>query len=386
MEAVFSSYSSGVKTGCDAWAYNYSSDALAKNMRSMIAFFNKQVGDFMKSTMEAKDFIDTDPRKISWSANLLSDMKNGRSGKFSESSIYTGCYRPFAKQHVYFHRQFNQRVYRMPPIFPEPGSMNRVICVCGPGAGKGFSGLMVESVPNLHFHDSSQCFPLYVYDERRDGEMDFGSGDDSRHINVSDYVLGEFQASYSGTTINKEDIFYYVYGVLHSPEYKRRFKADLKKMLPRIPKAKDFWAFAKAGRTLADIHLGYEDAKPYPAKEHSTDLGLDPSTLYHVQKMYFGKSGKQVDKSTIVYNSRVTLTDIPLEAYEYVVNGKPAIEWIMERYKVTVDKASGIKNDPNDWAKEHDEPRYIIDLLKRVVTVSLETMKIVKSLPKLEEK
>ena len=170
-------------------------------------------------------------------------------------------------------------------------------------------------------------------------------------------------------------------------------------MLPRIPfpqEKKDFWKFSQAGRDLAEWHLNYETVEPYPVNEHSSNLTLDPSTAYLVQKMTFGRptaeqkaSGDKHDKTTIHYNSHVTLSGIPLEAYEYVVNGKPAIEWIMERYQITVDNGkdgSGIKNDPNDWAKEHNQPRYILDLVKRVVRVSLETMKIVDSLPALNEK
>jgi predicted helicase len=189
--------------------------------------------------------------------------------------------------------------------------------------------------------------------------------------------------------VTKEDIFYYVYGILHSPEYRRRFAADLKKMLPRIPltkRAADFQAFAQAGRDLAHWHLNYETIEPYPVTEHSETLVLDPAEHFKVHKMTFGRKTKAIDKTTIIYNSHVTLSGIPLEAYDYVVNGNPAIEWNMERYQVTRDKDSGIVNDPNDWAKEHNQPRYIIDLLKRVVRVSLETMKIVAGLPGLNER
>jgi predicted helicase len=193
----------------------------------------------------------------------------------------------------------------------------------------------------------------------------------------------------SAPKVKKEDIFYYVYGILHSPEYRRRFAADLKKMLPRIPltkRAADFQAFAQAGRDLAQWHLNYETIEPYPVTEHSETLVLDPAEHFKVHKMTFGRKAKAIDKSTIIYNSHVTLSGIPLEAYDYVVNGKPALEWIMERYQVTRDKDSGIVNDPNDWSKEHNQPRYIIDLLKRVVRVSLETMKIVAGLPGLNER
>ena len=208
--------------------------------------------------------------------------------------------------------------------------------------------------------------------------------------------MAHFSSIYSGEVLTKEDLFYYVYGILHSPEYRTRFAADLKKMLPRIPltkETKDFKAFSDAGRTLAEWHLNYETIEPWNVTEHSDKLALDPWELYKVQKMIFARptaeqkqAGAKWDKTKIIYNSDVTLSGIPLEAYDYVVNGKPAIEWIIERYQFTRDKDSGIVNDPNDWCKEHNQPRYIIDLIKRVVRVSIETMKIVKTLPALNER
>jgi predicted helicase len=132
--------------------------------------------------------------------------------------------------------------------------------------------------------------------------------------------------------------------------------------------------------------LNYETVEPWPVAEHHSELLSDAATDFLVQKMTFGRKDKQVDKTTIHYNARITLTGIPLETYDYVVNGKPALEWIMERYQITVDKDSGIRNDPNDWAREHNQPRYILDLVKRIVRVSIETMKIVNALPALNER
>ena len=193
--------------------------------------------------------------------------------------------------------------------------------------------------------------------------------------NITDAMLSEFRTQYADVKISKEDIFYYVYGVLHSPEYKTRFASDLKKMLPRIPFVQDFWAFSKAGRDLAALHLNYETIEQYPLQEFSN---LDPD--YTVDKMKFPS---KADKSKIIYNSQITLSGIPLEAYDYVVNGKSAIEWIMERYAKSEDKDSGIKNNPNDWS---ENPRYILDLVKRIVAVSVGSVAIVKGLPDLEER
>jgi len=195
--------------------------------------------------------------------------------------------------------------------------------------------------------------------------------------------LGDFDLI-RDPSISKEDIFFYVYGVLHSPEYKQRFASDLKKMLPRIPFAQDFRVFCNAGRELSRWHLSYETVEPFPLSEESKRLVMEDGD-YRVSKMTFGKKDGKPDKTVITYNAHLTLRDIPLEAYEYVVNGKSAIEWIMERYQITVDKSSGIKNNPNDWCAEHGNPRYIVDLIKRIVRVSVESSAIVKGLPPLQE-
>ena len=279
----------------------------------------------------------------------------------------------------------------------------------------GVTPLITDCLPDLHSNGDAQCFPLYYYEELKSNDL-FASKDKYvRKDAVSDYILKQARIQYNEPKIKKEDIFYYVYGFLHSEEYRTEFAADLKKMLPRIPlvdSADDFWAFSNAGRKLAEIHLNYETAEPYKvfivsSKSNEADLPMfsmadesraffsdeAPETLYKVRQMRFakkscydskGKAKNVDDKTRIVYNDKITIANIPLEAYEYVVNGKSAIEWIMERYAVTTDKASGITNDPNDWAIEHDDPKYIYNLLLRIITVSLETMKIVNDLPKLK--
>jgi predicted helicase len=266
---------------------------------------------------------------------------------------------------------------------------------------------MVGCLFSLQANHGTQCFPLYLYekDEPPEGELLSRAQEGElvdgyrRRSAITDAIHADFRAAYEGKggqEVSKEDIFYYVYGVLHSPEYRTRFASDLKKMLPRIPftrEAADFRKFAQAGRDLAQWHLHYETVEPWPVKEHHDELLSDPAKDFLVQKMTFARPtpeqkarGEKWDRTTIHYNSRITLTGIPLEAYDYVVNGKPALEWIMERYAVTVDKDSGIKNDPNDWAREHKQPRYILDLVKRIVRVSIETMKIVNGLPPLNER
>lgn len=300
-------------------------------------------------------------------------------------------YRPYNRQWLYFDAMFNDRQGKSPLFFPSQNHQNIVISVTGIGASKAFSSVVTNCVPNLHLHDTGQCFPLYWYEKIEGGTEPQGemfsaasapnAGGYVRSDAITDWALDAFRSHYGDATITKEDIFWYVYGILHSPEYKQRFAADLKKMLPRIPFAEDFRAFSDAGRQLGDWHLNYETVAPFPLTEEAKRLVMEQDD-YLVTKMTFGKKDGKPDKSVIVYNPHLVLRDIPLEAYEYVVNGKPAIEWIMERYQATVDKASGIKNDPNEWS---EDPRYIVDLLKRIVRVSLESVRIVKALPALRE-
>jgi predicted helicase len=310
---------------------------------------------------------------------VKADLTRNKPGTFEKTHLVRSMYRPFCKQWLYFDRQFNERVLQMPKIFPNENLANVVICISAPGGTKESSALIINAIPDLHLTDTSQCFPLYTYEktEQTDGLFATPANNYIKRDNIPNAILADFRKTY-GDKLTKEDIFYYVYGILHSPDYKQRFAADLKKMLPRIPLVQDFSAFSHAGRQLAQWHLNYETIEPYPLQEITQGLPLDPKAFYRVQEMKFAKK----DKTTLIYNANVTLTGIPLETYDYIVNGKPALEWIIERYQITTHKDSGIRNDPNDWS---DNPRYIIDLVKRIVQVSLETVKIVKTLPKIGE-
>lgn len=283
----------------------------------------------------------------------------------------------------------------------EPGVDNVAITVKAAGSSKEFSALLVKYIPDLHLVGDTQVFPLYRYKELTDDKSEWEvvinkhlagkivtAPSGKRYVrieNITDWALNEYRRCFSDD-VTKEDIFYYVYGILHSREYRERYRNELKKMLPRIPfisSIEDFWAFSNAGRRLAELHLNYETIEPCPLKE---EINGDPDdlTTYKISKMRFRKTrDRKDDKTTIIYNENITLSGIPLEAYEYVVNGKPAIEWVMERYKVSRDRKSGIINDPNKWLEEQGNPRYIVDLIKRLVRVSIETMKIVEGLPSL---
>jgi predicted helicase len=286
----------------------------------------------------------------------------------------------------------------VPRIFPHAKAENTVIHITGIGVKTGFSALITEKLPNFHNVDTGQCFPLYLYEETKPEEGLFATADGetgfTRREAITDDGLTYFQAAYPGEAITKEDLFYYIYGLLHAPDYRERFKNNLSKALPRIPAVRtfaDFSAFRDAGRRLGDLHVNFESVEPYLVTFKEGDHALineaqdDPLKFYRVKKMKFGGKGKDKDKTTVIYNDNITMQNIPLEAYDYVVNGKPALEWVMERQVVKQDKASGIVNDANDYANETiGDPRYPLDLFRRVITVSLETMRIMNGLPKLD--
>ncbi|MDR1036229.1 MAG: helicase, partial [Deltaproteobacteria bacterium] len=392
-------YSHGISTARDAWCYNSSEKSLRSNIRKTIVFFNGQRESFHKlfpdkmMNQNILDLVDKDSSKISWTRALLTDLSKDKQIAYRASNVVVSSYRPFFKQCLYRDRSLNEVTGQIPRLFPTPDNPNQVICV---SAFRDGLPLMSDNIPDLHFNGDSQCFPLYWYDEEGDGHEKrnlFSSGHGKgksingyvRHDGITDWIFDECRKMHGKVTprVSKLQIFHYVYGILHSPNYAEAFSADLKKSLPRIPLLQDseaYLTFADAGKALAKLHLGYETAKPYPARVIGTDSGR-----FQVVKMRFGKGRDGcADRTVIQYNDAIRVENVPTEAYEYVLNGKPAIEWIMERYQIKTDKNSGIKNDPNDWAEEHGVPMYVLDLLLRVITVSVETMRIVKGLPRLD--
>ena len=405
--ALFSKYSNGIKSQRDDWVFNASKKATESNILRLIGFYNREVERFhevhgnldKKARDELVDgFIDNDPSHISWTRALKGDLAKNKAIEFDSSKITCALYRPFTKQWLYFDRRLNEMVYQIPRLFPTGEFENIAIGFSSPDSRSKLSAIITNCVPSLHTADmvGSQFFPLYIYDLVDDSSADggelFGNGIGEsvlkmqRRDGISEAGLAHFQTAYPSESVTKEDIFYYVYGLLHSPDYRTRYADNLSKELPRIPcikTAAGFWAFSKAGRALAELHLNYETVEAYPV---TLDLGTRLAALtdseYRVTKMKFAS---KADKSTVVYNPHITIRNIPLEAYEYVVNGKPALEWVMERQAVTTDKDSGIVNDANLWATETmGNARYPLDLFCRVITVSLETQKIIKSLPALD--
>lgn len=410
-KSIFVINSGGVKTNRDAWAYNPSRSSVYSNMKAMISFYNNEVDRFQKLhghlPKKAKEelslgFINTDSTKISWDRVQKWGVASGRKVPFREDSLRTSLYRPFTRQWLYFDRFYNNCVYQMPAIFPDGLTTNRVICLSGVGHRGNFSALMAEETPSLNYADmdNNQCFPRYCYstgieaadDDRQTGLFEAPSSvSGERRDAITDEGLAHFQAAYPGEAITKDDLFHYVYGLLHSEDYRARYADNLSKQLPRVPTVKqaaDFWAFVEAGRRLGDLHCNFDAAEPFPVTIAEGDLRLahisDPERFYRVEKMKFGGRRPSQDKTTVIYNSNITITGIPEEAYDYVVNGKSALEWVMERQCVKIDKASGIINDANRYAIETaGDPAYPLLLFQRVITVSLETLKIVRGLPPL---
>ena len=367
-EAVFKTYSLGVITARDAWAYNSEQNALARNMKRMIDFYNEQTYNWARHAdrnEEVGDFVDPDHTKIGWTYRLKQSLKKGSTIDYSPEKIRTSLYRPFTKSHLYFDRTLNERVYGLPSIFPtqQTEKENQVIMVPGVGGRTGYWCFCADVIPNqpLTSLDISQCFPFYTYDE-------CGG---NRRENITDWALDHFRAHYRDETITKWDIFHYVYGLLHHPGYRERYQANLKRDLPRIPFAPDFRAFAEAGARLAQLHVGYEEQPEYRLRQVETpDMPLD----WRVEKMRLSK-----DKTQLRYNNFLTLDGIPAATFGYRLGNRSALEWVIDQHRVKTDKRSGIVNDPN----RGDDPQYIVRLIGKVISVSLETVGIVERLPEL---
>ncbi len=366
VNTIFKTYSLGVVTNRDAWACNFDARALTENLSRMMEFYNTEVGRWerrMDRDISVTDFVDTDKTKVKWTRSLLSKLRNGRQAAFSPEKVRTAHYRPFTKLNLYFDRMMNECVYVMPSIFPIPETEkeNRVICVSGPASKKPFQVFMVDVIPCMDLLEKTQCFPFYTYDE--DGT--------NRRENITDWTLAAFRSRYGDASITKWDIFNYTYGLLHHPSYSEAYQANLRRDLPHLPFAPDFWAFAKAGAQLAELHVNYESQPEYPLRlEENPDASPD----WRVEKMKLSK-----DKTEIRYNEWLTLADIPAEAFAYRLGAISALEWVVERYRVKRDKPSGIVNDANCAAAE----RSIVELIRKVTWVSLETVRVVAGLPAL---
>ena len=417
--AVFRQFSSGLKTNRDAWCYNFSREAVASNMRRLIDNYNAVVDAGITSST-----VKMDPTQINWIHQLLYDLDRGKKHQYKQSALRHGLYRPFCYQYAYFASEMNNRIYQLPQLFPTSEHSNLCINV-STDYRKEFTSFLTAFLPDLSVVATAQAFSLYTWEplsptsgsepdlfadlataseSRTDGPATASSLDFSRPIgdqipvildgyrrvdNVTDATLASYREHYGDAGITKEDIFFYVYALLHHPEYRERYEDDLKKMLPHIPRAAGFHTYASVGRELADLHVNYERVEPYQSvqEEASLHAPTDPWERYRIgeRKMRFPKLGRRdKDFTRLEYNEYVTLTGIPAEAQGYSISGRSPLEWIIDRYHVKTDKASGIVNDPNDFLREQGRPDAVVDLIKRLVTVSMRTQELLETLPKLE--
>jgi predicted helicase len=397
---IFKNYGRGVATSRDAWAYNFNQKVLAENMQRTIDFYNLQVLKFKRKycvptlehgnekeklslssssvsdeieklprssshapAWELENFIDNfvsyDDKQISWSRDLKLDLKRNKFAEFEMFKIRHSLYRPFTKQYLFFDRIMNEEVYQFPQIFPNPETEkeNLIICVAGIGDRKGFGCFVSNLILSLDFSfEKAQCFPFYIYDENGN----------NRQENISDWALETYQKHYNDLKITKRDIFYYVYGLLHAKNYREKYAQNLKKELPRIPFVKDFWFVSTIGKELADLHLNYENAQPFDLESE-----INEPVDWKVEKMRLSK-----DKKNLVYNQSITFLNIPEKVFEYKLGNRSALEWVIDQYRIKTDERSGIINDPN----QIDNEIYIIDLIMKIITVSLKTVDLTEQL------
>ncbi len=356
--------SNGVKTNRDTWAYNFDRDALASSVMRFIETYNAEVDRWRRrggNTTAIDAFVTNDDKAIKWSEALKLNLQRGTYGQYDESHIRAALYRPYCKQWLYFDRLLNERVYQLPQFFPTPASEgeNQVIWI-KVGSEWPMFALATSIIPDLLPQGGSQCFPFSTYAE--DGS--------NRRENITDWALGQFQARY-GPDVTKWDIFHYVYGLLHHPQYRARYAENLKRELPRIPLLPErahFAACVHAGRDLMRLHLDYEQVREHPLQWiESRDVPIS----WRVEKMKLSP-----DKTSLRVNDWLTLAGIPAACADYRLGNRSALEWIIDQYQVSTDKRSGITSDPN----RADDPEYIVRLVARVVTVSLETARLVREL------
>ena len=416
---IFQQFSLGLGTNRDAWCYNFSGTAVSSNMHRMIDNYNSQVKAKRTSANAT-----TDATQINWNDRLLRDLNSQKNHHYEHAALRVSMYRPFCIQHVYFSREMNNRTYQLPQLFPTIAHRNLSFVVSRGDIAK-IGPLMTDFLPDLHLVGDAQTFPLYTWEplsptsgsepdlfadlaitseSQTSGEATASSLDFSRPIgdqipvivdgyrrvdNVTDATLASYREHYGDAGITKEDIFFYVYALLHHPEYRERYEDNLKKMLPHIPRAAGFHTYASVGRELADLHVNYEQVEPYPSVQEEASLHAPEDAWQRYQigtrKMRFPKLGrKEKDYTRLEYNEYVTLVGIPEQAQHYTISGRSPLDWVIDRYYVKTDKASGIVNDPNDFLREQGRPDAVVDLIKRLVTVSMRTQELLSTLPPLE--
>jgi predicted helicase len=368
IKTIFKTYSLGSRTSRDDWAYDFDQNYLQQKMTRFIETYKGEVDRWRRrddNSVKIDDFVSYDDTKIKWSEGLKDNLRRGNDTKFDAKKIRQSLYRPFSRKWLYFDRIVNERVYQLPLFFSMPSSEleNIVICVPGLGDRKGFGCLAANTIPSMDLaFEKVQCFPFYTYSE--DGS--------NRRENITDWALKQFQAKY-GEQVSKWDIFHYVYGMLHHPQYRELYRENLKRDLPHIPLVlheEAFGACVSVGRQLMTMHVDYEVEEEYPLREdYNRDVPYEQSLC--VEKMKLSP-----DKTTLLYSKGLTLEGIPPECFAYRLGNRSALEWVIDQYQVSTDKRSGIESDPN----RPDDAEYIVRLVKQVVTVSVKTVQLVQEL------
>ena len=380
--SAFSLFSMGVKTNRDPWLYSFDQTHLWTRVQSMFAFYEErrqsvENGLLSREAAQANDA----PSQIKWTVGLRQQLTRNRELRPARHHLRLGSYRPFTLQHLYYDRECIERMSRTPNMFPTADTPNQVIAVTGRGATVPFSSFMVDRIPDLELISKGQCFPRWSYRQvNTDSWVDYNNLDTvvidnfERTDNITDWCLQQFQDHYGDLSITKDDIWHYIYGVLHATDFRERFTSDLTKDLPRIPFAPNFTAFRNAGTKLADLHLEYETCEPWPVEFQRTGNGPQAWSLTRPMRW--------LDKATrgsLQVTSQVVMCDIPTEAHDYIVNGRTPLEWAIDRLRSRTDKASGIVNNPNSWFA--DNPEELGRYLARLVTVSVESARIIRNLP-----
>ncbi|OHO52381.1 damage-inducible protein, partial [Corynebacterium sp. HMSC035E02] len=417
---IFGSFTRGLETGRDTWVYSFNKLRLEEQLLALGRTYEQARSEFHKQELLGNgkgeslvaDFLQLNPAfadasRIKWSRSLRNSVYRNTKFDFDTGRIVKSLYRPFCSQHVYYDRLLNHERSQLPSIFPTPEHRNIGFVTVGAGESVGSALLATDLLPDLHVIGTSQFFPRFTWAAAKadDGGL-FGEGSVAKQGETSIYgkvgevvdgyvrvdnITDEIKALYRdvlGADITGDDIFHFVYGKLHDPGYRTKYAADLKKMLPHIetPSSRaEFDKFAAAGQELMDLHVNYESVEPWPLDIQLKGDESDRET-WRVLKMKWAKrkdpeTGKNVnDVTKLIYNKRVTISGIPEEADEYMLGSRSAVAWLIDRYQVKKDKASGIVNDPNDWADEVGNPRYIVDLIGKVVRVAMETVRIVDGL------
>ena len=428
-KSIFDLYSCGVVTARDSWVYNFSKNQVRKNMQNMIRFYNQELDRLKNKNLDTKNidtFIDRDEKKIKWSRKIKKRFIERKNQSFIEKNLRKSTYRPFTKSWLYFSDTFNEETYHNSKIFPKVDKKNKVICISGIGP-KTFSVLMADNIPCYDYIGKSQCFPLYRFDNSKDNTQQSMLKGNKDSYAITDSALNRFKLHYkkgaeqnkikketksplrllqqNPNSITKEGIFYYIYGLLHSEDYRNRYKSNLDKALPHIPLVPEFWEFESIGQKLADLHLNYENQSPpkeVKVLKNGEKINLSEwQSSLHIQNIAYAKNKisslpegllpedlkvtkikmNKTDPSKIQFNEHITITNIPQSAWEYKVNGWSAPKWIMNRYQYKKDKKTELVNDPNTYS---EDPAYILKLLLSVMTVSIETQKLIQSLPRID--